>query len=63
MDFFFLHGDQSHETILIRERMRKLKFYYQIRWTVITNLLYYKVRHGLLQIATIITKCDGFIRN
>ena len=25
------------------------------------QLFYYKVRHGLLQIATGITKCDGFI--
>ena len=40
--FFFLHGDQSHETILIRERMRKLKFYFQIRWTVITNCNIYQ---------------------
>ena len=31
--------------------------------TSISNLLYYKVRHGLLQIATTITKCDKFIRN
>ena len=39
--------------------------YYKVRWTVITNcnteLFYYKVRNGLLQIATGITKCDGFI--
>ena len=27
------------------------------------QLFYYKVRHGLLQIATDITKCDGFITN
>ena len=27
------------------------------------QLFYYKVRHGLLQIATGITKCDGFITN
>ena len=32
--------------------------YYKLR-----QLLYYKVRHGLLQIATGITKCDGFIAN
>ena len=25
------------------------------------QLFYYKVRHGILQIATGITKCDGFI--
>ena len=30
--------------------------YYKLR-----QLFYYKVRHGLLQIATGITKCDGFI--
>ena len=27
------------------------------------QLFYYKVPHGLLQIATGITKCDGFITN
>ena len=27
------------------------------------QLFYYKVRHGLLQVATGITKCDGFITN
>ena len=27
------------------------------------QLFYYKVRHGLLQISTGITKCDGFISN
>ena len=27
------------------------------------QLFYYKVRHGLFQIATGITKCDGFITN
>ena len=27
------------------------------------QLFYYKVGHGLLQIATGITKCDGFITN
>ena len=27
------------------------------------KLFYYKVRHGLLQIATDITKCDKFITN
>ena len=32
--------------------------YYKLR-----HLFYYKVRHGLLQIATGITKCDGFITN
>ena len=32
--------------------------YYKLR-----HLFYYKVRHGLLQIATVITKCDGFITN
>ena len=32
--------------------------YYKLR-----QLFYYKVRHGLLQIATGITKCDGFITN
>ena len=30
--------------------------YYKLR-----QLFYYKVRHGLLQITTGITKCDGFI--
>ena len=40
--------------------------YYKVRGTVITNwdsFFYYKVRHGLLQIATGITKYDGFITN
>ena len=32
--------------------------YYKLR-----QLFYYKVRHGLLQIATGITKCDEFITN
>ena len=32
--------------------------YYKLR-----QLFYYKVRHGLLQFATGITKCDGFITN
>ena len=32
--------------------------YYKLR-----QLFYYKVRHGLLQIATGITKCDKFITN
>ena len=32
--------------------------YYKLR-----QLFYYKVRHGLLQITTGITKCDGFITN
>ena len=32
--------------------------YYKLR-----QPFYYKVRHGLLQIATGITKCDGFITN
>ena len=32
--------------------------YYKLR-----HLFYYKVRHGLSQIATSITKCDGFITN
>ena len=32
--------------------------YYKLR-----QLFYYKVRHGLLQIVTGITKCDGFITN
>ena len=32
--------------------------YYKLR-----QLLYYKVRNGLLQITTGITKCDGFITN
>ena len=32
--------------------------YYKLR-----QLFYYKVRHSLLQIATGITKCDGFITN
>ena len=32
--------------------------YYKLR-----QLFYYKVRHGLLQIATGITKCDGFNAN
>ena len=32
--------------------------YYHLR-----HLFYYKVRHGLLQIATGITKWDGFITN
>ena len=32
--------------------------YYKLR-----HLFYYKVRHGLLKIATSITKCDGFITN
>ena len=32
--------------------------YYKLR-----QLFYYKLRHGLLQIATGITKCDGFITN
>ena len=32
--------------------------YYKLR-----QLFYYKVRHGLLQIATGITKYDGFITN
>ena len=27
------------------------------------QLFYYKVRHGILPIATCITKCDGFITN
>ena len=27
------------------------------------QFFYYKVRHGILQIATGITKCDGFITN
>ena len=29
----------------------------------IASAFYYKVRHGLLQIATGITKCDEFITN
>ena len=32
--------------------------YYKLR-----QLFYYKVQHGLLQIAIGITKCDGFITN
>ena len=32
--------------------------YYKLR-----HLFYYRVRHGLLQIATGVTKCDGFITN
>ena len=32
--------------------------YYKLR-----QLIYYKVKHGLLQIATGITKCDEFITN
>ena len=32
--------------------------YYKLR-----QLFYYKVRHGLLQITTGITKCDGSITN
>ena len=32
--------------------------YYKLR-----QVFHYKVRHGLLQIATGITKCDGFITN
>ena len=32
--------------------------YYKLRL-----IFYYKVRHGLLKIATGITKCDGFITN
>ena len=31
--------------------------YYKLR-----QLFYYKVRHGLLQIATGITKCDGYYK-
>ena len=37
-----------------------------MQWTVITNcdsFFNYKLRHGLLQVATGITKCDGFITN
>ena len=37
-----------------------------MRWAFVTNcdsFFYYKVGHGLLQIATGITKCDGFITN
>ena len=30
---------------------------------IVTAFLYYKVRHGLLQIATGITKCNGFVTN
>ena len=43
--------------------------YYKVRWTVSTviancdSFFYYKVGHGLLQVATDITKCDGFITN
>ena len=32
--------------------------YYKLR-----QLFYYKMRHALLQVATGITKCDGFITN
>ena len=35
-----------------------LDSYYKLR-----ELFYYKVRHWLLQIATGITKCDGFVTN
>lgn len=38
----FLDGDQSHEAILIGERMRELKFYYKVRWTVITNYIIFQ---------------------
>ena len=45
----------------------KLRYlsYYKVRWTVITNCVsfFYKERHGLLQVATGITKCDEFITN
>ena len=40
--------------------------HYKVRWTVIINcdsFFYDKGRHGLLQVTTGITKCDGFIRN
>ena len=33
------------------------------RFYKLRQLFYYKVRQGLLQIATGITKCDGFITN
>ena len=59
--FFFLSYSFGIETIktfiqsrssLKKSAMDKLR-----------QLFYYKVRHGLLQIATGITKCDGFITN
>ena len=37
---------------------RVMDSYYKLR-----RLFYYRVRHGLLQVATGITKCDGFIKN
>ena len=45
--------------------MRQLRLLQSAMEAVVTNcnteLFYYKVRNGLLQITTDITKCDGFI--
>ena len=62
--FFFLSYSFGIETIKTfiqsRSSLKKsaVDSCYKLR-----QLFYYKVRHGLLQIATGITKCDGFITN
>ena len=68
MPFVFWHY------ILVDEVSRiTLKNYYKVKSQLLTKcdgiitncdkLVYYKVRHSLLQIATGITKCDEFITN
>ena len=47
--------DQRKQLSLLQSAMDS---YYKLR-----QLFYYKVRHGLLQITTGITKCDVFIAN
>ena len=44
--------------LMISLLQRAMDSYYKLR-----QLFYYKVRHGLLRVATGITKCDGFIKN
>ena len=65
ISFFF--GEMSQDVsclsailagLVISLLQRAMDSYYKLR-----QLFYYKVRHGLLRVATGITKCDGFIKN
>ena len=60
-DVFFLFAVNILN--LFRPRLIKLEATIFMDSYKLRQLFYYKVRHGLLQIATGITKCDGFITN
>ena len=63
-DGFITNCESYYKVRWIYYKLRQLSLlqsamdcYYKLR-----HLFYYKVRHGLLQIATAITKCDDYYK-